>query len=290
VARRSGLGRGLGTLIPTDSFDDSTAELQHVPVGAVQPNSYQPRQHFDEEALDELTASIRALGVLQPILIRRDGEGYELIAGERRWRAAKRAGLQTIPALVRDLEDVESLAQAVVENLQREDLNPLETAAAYRQLIEEFGLTHEEVAERVGKSRVAITNNLRLFQLSPTVQQLVAENRLTAGAARALLSTPDRAFQESLALRAVAKGMSVREVEQAVRDRTAPTAAASGTAAAAAHRTTSLRPPGLPELEELLSDHLETSVRVQLGPKKGTIAIDFADLEDLERIYKKMTG
>jgi ParB family chromosome partitioning protein len=277
-------------LIPTDSFDDSTAELQHVPVGAVQPNSYQPRQHFDEEALDELTASIRALGVLQPILIRRDGEGYELIAGERRWRAAKRAGLQTIPALVRDLEDVESLAQAVVENLQREDLNPLETAAAYRQLIEEFGLTHEEVAERVGKSRVAITNNLRLFQLSPTVQQLVAENRLTAGAARALLSTPDRAFQESLALRAVAKGMSVREVEQAVRDRTAPTAAASGTAAAAAHRTTSLRPPGLPELEELLSDHLETSVRVQLGPKKGTIAIDFADLEDLERIYKKMTG
>ena len=290
MARRSGLGRGLGTLIPTDSFDDSTAELQHVPVGAVQPNSYQPRQHFDEEALDELTASIRALGVLQPILIRRDGEGYELIAGERRWRAAKRAGLQTIPALVRDLEDVESLAQAVVENLQREDLNPLETAAAYRQLIEEFGLTHEEVAERVGKSRVAITNNLRLFQLSPTVQQLVAENRLTAGAARALLSTPDRAFQESLALRAVAKGMSVREVEQAVRDRTAPTAAASGTAAAAAHRTTSLRPPGLPELEELLSDHLETSVRVQLGPKKGTIAIDFADLEDLERIYKKMTG
>ncbi|HEX9684149.1 MAG TPA: ParB/RepB/Spo0J family partition protein [Acidimicrobiales bacterium] len=277
-------------MIPTDSFDDSTAELQHVPVGAVQPNSYQPRQHFDEEALDELTASIRALGVLQPILIRRDGEGYELIAGERRWRAAKRAGLQTIPALVRDLEDVESLAQAVVENLQREDLNPLETAAAYRQLIEEFGLTHEEVAERVGKSRVAITNNLRLFQLSPTVQQLVAENRLTAGAARALLSTPDRAFQESLALRAVAKGMSVREVEQAVRDRTAPTAAASGTAAAAAHRTTSLRPPGLPELEELLSDHLETSVRVQLGPKKGTIAIDFADLEDLERIYKKMTG
>jgi len=230
------------------------------------------------------------LGTLQPVLVRATGAGaYELVAGERRWRAAKRAGLQVVPALVRTSDDAASLEQALVENLQREDLNPIDEAAAYQQLIEDFHLTHDEVAARMGKSRATITNTLRLFQLPPSVQRLVAAGKLTAGHARALLSSPDRAFQESLARRAVSEGLSVRAVEETARrhgqDDSDTTESGSSTTGGSR-----LRPPGLLELEELLSARLETRVKVQLGTGRGRVTIEFADLEDLERIYRAMTA
>ena len=222
MARRSGLGRGLGALIPPSTGEAESA-YQQLPVSAIQPNPNQPRKTFDEEALAGLTASVREIGVLQPVLVRPLAEeGFVLIAGERRWRAAKRAGLQLIPALVRTTDDTGALQQALVENIQRENLNPLDEAAAYQQLIEDFKLTHDEVATRVGKSRAAITNALRLFQLPPSIQKLVVEGSLSAGHARALLGSPDRVFQESLARRAVADGLSVRAVEEAVRHRVRP--------------------------------------------------------------------
>ena len=292
MARRSGLGRGLGALIPTEVVTDAASSLIEVPVSRVKPNSFQPRGHFDEDSMASLTASVKELGVLQPVLVRpAEGDTYELIAGERRWRAAKRAGLPTIPALVRTATDIASLEQAVVENLHRQDLNPLEEAAAFQQLIEDFGLTHDQLATRVGKSRAAITNTLRLFQLPPSIQRLVAENRLAAGHARALLGTPDRAFQEALARRAVSEGLSVRAVEEAVRARTEPAQEAGEAAEAPAEApgTRRLRPPGLLELEDLLSKHLDTRVSVEMGAKKGRVAIEFATLEDLERIYRRMT-
>ena len=292
MERRSGLGRGLGALIPTSDLGESAgSELRELPISSIRPNSYQPRTHFDEEALASLTASIAELGVLQPVLVRPaaspDADGqFELIAGERRWRAAKRAGLQTVPALVREVTDTTSLEQALVENLHREDLNPLEEAAAYQQLIEDFGLTHDELATRVGKSRAAVSNTLRLFQLPPSIQRLVAENRLSAGHARALLGTPDRAFQEALAKRAIAEGLSVRAVEDAVRERNE---LGGGQAQPGGDATRRLRPPGLLELEELLSTHLDTRVKVSMGAKKGKVVVEFATLEDLERIYRVMT-
>jgi ParB family chromosome partitioning protein len=253
----------------------------------VRPNPHQPRHHFDEEALSSLTASIRELGVLQPILVRQVGDGeYELVAGERRWRAARRAGLSVIPAIVRNVSDITSMEHALVENLHRQDLNPLEEAAAYQQLIEDFGLTHEQLSSQVGRSRVAITNTLRLFQLPPTVQRLVADGQLSAGHARALLGTPDRSFQESLARRAVADGLSVRAVEDAVRDRNELGGGAAKVPASTASR---LRPAGIMELEELLSDHLDTRVKVDMGSRRGKVVIEFATLEDLERIYRAMT-
>ncbi len=294
MARRSGLGRGLGALIPTEIANEGTSALLELPVGAITANSFQPRGHFDEESLASLAASVRELGVLQPILVRpaeADGS-YELVAGERRWRAAKRAGLQTIPAIVRATSDVSSLEQALVENLHRQDLNALEEAAAYQQLIEDFHLTHDEVAVRVGKSRSAVSNGLRLFQLPPTIQRLVAEAQLSAGHARALLGTPDRGFQESLAKRAVADGLSVREVEEAVRSRNELAGQLGGTPSGSGARPPSgkaLRPPGLLELEDLLSGYLDTRVKVEVGAKKGRLVIDFATLEDLERIYRAMT-
>lgn len=295
MARRSGLGRGLGALIPTEVANEGTSSLLELPVGAITANSFQPRHHFDEDALASLTASVRELGVLQPILVRpaeADGS-YELVAGERRWRAAKRAGLQTVPAIVRAASDVASLEQALVENLHRQDLNALEEAAAYQQLIEDFKLSHDDVARRVGKSRSAVSNTLRLFQLPPGIQRLVAESQLSAGHARALLGTPDRSFQEALARRAVADQLSVREVEEAVRARSGEAAedAPEGTKSAGSTGSASrrLRPPGLLELEELLSERLDTRVKVAMGSKKGKVTIDFASLEDLERIYRAMT-
>jgi ParB family chromosome partitioning protein len=283
-------------LIPTEVANEGTSALLELPVGAINANHFQPRRHFDEEALASLTASVRELGVLQPILVRpaeADGS-YELIAGERRWRAAKRAGLQTVPAIVRAVTDVSSLEQALVENLHRQDLNALEEAAAYQQLIEDFHLTHDEVATRVGKSRSAVSNALRLFQLPPTIQRMVAESQLSAGHARALLGTPDRGFQESLAKKAVQESLSVRDVEEAVRQRNelagqlggAP-GAGGGTARPSSGKA--LRPPGLLELEDLLSGYLDTSVKVEMQAKKGRLVIDFATLEDLERIYRVMT-
>ncbi|MDQ1401836.1 MAG: ParB family transcriptional regulator, chromosome partitioning protein [Actinomycetota bacterium] len=292
MARRSGLGRGLGALIPTDVVQDRSSALMELPIASVKPNTHQPRSHFDEDTLASLTASVKELGVLQPVLVRPAGpDGYELIAGERRWRAAKRAGLRTIPALVKEVGNSASLEQALVENLHRQDLNPLEEAAAYQQLIEDFEFTHDALATRVGKSRAAITNTLRLFQLPPGIQRLVAENQLSAGHARALLGTPDRSFQEALAKRILGEGLSVRVAEDAVRAHNAATGEQpdADPAAAPAKRPTGLRPPGMLELEELLSNHLDTRVKVEMGPKKGKVLIEFATLEDLERIYRAMT-
>lgn len=299
MGRRSGLGRGLGALIPTDITAEAGSALREVPVEAIEPNPHQPRAYFDEEALASLTASVAELGVLQPILVRELGDDrFELIAGERRWRAAKRAGLPTIPVVVRSVDDVLSLEQALVENLHRQDLNALEEAAAYQQLMEDFNLTQEQVAQKVGKSRSAVANTLRLFQLPPSIQRLVAENQLSAGHARALLGTPDRAFQEDLARKIVDRGLSVREAEEAVRaHQEALTAAESDgasdqVATAVAHPAARrLRPPGLLELEELLADHLDTRVKVSMAGTngRGKVVVEFAGLEDLERIYRVMT-
>ena len=318
VARRSGLGKGLDALIPTNRTTGSTTSgtstsnstntesatgLKDIAVNAIDPNPNQPRVHFDEASLAELSASISAIGVLQPILVRPDENGrYQLIAGERRWRAASRAGLQMIPAIVRVTDDVSSVEQALVENLHRQDLTPLEEAAAYQQLLEDFNMTHEQVASKVGKSRSAITNALRLLGLPPSIQSLLADGRLSAGHAKALLGTPDRSLQEQLAKRAVEMGWTVRGVEEAVRDsQPASTTTGGGvgagtagksvgkSAASTGAKTTTLRPPGLLELEGLLAEHLQTSVGVTMSGKHGRVTIDFADLEDLERIYRLMT-
>ncbi len=292
MARPGGLGKGLGALIPTGEGVDTapaptantSAGLMEIPVGAIRANPYQPRQHFDEEALTALADSVAELGVLQPILVRPDGETFVLIAGERRWRAAQRCGLATIPALVRDADNAGALAQAIVENVQREQLNPLEEAAAYHQLIDDFSLTHDDVARRVGKSRATVTNTLRLMQLPPSIQRFVRDGTLRMGHARALLSTPDRAFQEQLARRIVSDDLSVRAVESAIRDREADPAAI-----VEKQPSQRLRPPGLMELEELLSDYLDTRVSVTMTDRRGKVTIEFATLEDLERIYRVMT-
>jgi ParB family chromosome partitioning protein len=290
VGRRSGLGKGLGALIPPSPGESESAYRQ-IPVSSIEPNPGQPRTTFDEESLSSLTASVRELGVLQPVLVRQVEIGsFQLIAGERRLRAAKRAGLQTIPAIVRTADDTAVLQQALVENLQREDLNALDEAAAYQQLIEDFHLTHEEVATRVGKSRAAVSNSLRLFQLPPQVQKLLMDGSLSAGHARALLGTPDRAYQEALARRVVTEGLSVRAVEDAVRERSGkPAAAPKPDTAASSEPSHGLRPPGLLELEELLARHLDTRVKIEMGATKGRVLIEFATLEDLERIYRVMT-
>jgi len=262
--------------------------LRDVPVGSIEPNPHQPRAHFDEQSLAELADSIRQIGVLQPLLVREKGDGtYQLIAGERRWRAAQRAKLTVVPVVVREVNELSSVEQALVENLHRQDLTPLEEASAYQQLAEDFSLTHEAVAKRVGKSRAAVTNALRLLTLPAAVQGYLADGRLTAGHAKALLGTPDRSAQERLAKLAVNEGWSVRATEDAVRDaqgrKPDPKPGTGGGG------STALRPPGLLELENLLSEYLSTNVAVSMSGKRGRVAIDFADLEDLERIYRKMT-
>jgi ParB family chromosome partitioning protein len=295
VARRGGLGKGLGALIPPGGTEGAGAEhagLDELPLASITPNRFQPRDHFDEEALSQLADSIREVGVLQPVLVRPTGDDrYELIAGERRWRAARRVGLQTIPALVRETDDAAALEQALVENVHRDDLNPLEEAAAYQQLVEDFGLTHDEVATRVGRSRATVTNTLRLMQLPPAIQKAVQEGKLSNGHARALLGTPDRAFQEQLAKRIVADDLSVRATEDAVREHQG---GGNGSAGATGSEVATpagrkLRPPGLVELEELLGDHLETRVKISMGAARGKVVVEFSTLEDLERIYRRMT-
>jgi ParB family chromosome partitioning protein len=291
TARRSGLGKGLASLIPPGAGDAAGVDdaLREVSVTSIAPNPGQPRAQFDEESLSELTASIRALGVLQPVLVREvDADQYQLIAGERRWRAARRAGLTTIPAIIRRTDDRGVAEQALVENVQRQDLTPLEEAAAFQQLIEDFGLTHDEVAGRVGKSRSTVTNTVRLLQLPPAVQRMVAEGQLSAGHARALLATPDRALQEQLARTAVEEHWTVRETEDAVRqppvEEVEPTANVR-----ALPGLPSLRPPGLLELEGLLADYLNTRVSITMRGARGKVAVEFATLEDLERIYRLIT-
>lgn len=295
MARQSGLGRGLGSLIP--AADDQmpampgAAQLVEVPIAAIRPNPHQPRDHFDDEALQSLADSIRELGVLQPVLVRAVGDReYELVAGERRWRAARRAGLITIPAIVRRVEDRASLEQALVENIQRQDLNPLEEAAALQQLIDDFSLTHDQVAKRVGKSRAAVTNALRLLGLSPNLQRLVREGRLTAGHARALLGTADKSYQEALAKRIVTEDLTVRAVEEAVRAREPGLRAGSEPVAQRARQSAD-RPVGLVELELLLAEHLQTKVAIDLGSAgSGRVTIQIADLQDLERVFRLITA
>ncbi len=306
MSRRSGLGRGLGALIPQGSVSGGSSALRHVPLSEIRPNQFQPRTTFDEDALSALVDSIKAVGVLQPVLLRQRSEDeYELIAGERRFRAAHRAGLATIPALVSSVDDVTSLEHALVENVHREDLNALDEAGAYQQLIEDFGLTHEEVGRRVGKSRVAVTNALRLFQLPPTVQRYVRDGMLSSGAARAILATPDRSLQEEIASEAVHDGLSVRAVEALVRERYQPEDDSAGeessageiavpvdtrTAPLPAPLPPRLQPPGFLDLEELMGDHLNTRVRIDMAKGRGRVQIEFATLDDLERIYRIIIG
>jgi ParB family transcriptional regulator, chromosome partitioning protein len=306
VVRQSGLGKGLGALLPTSTESplmaggSNVGRLQEIEISEIRPNTYQPRSHFDDEGIESLAASIRELGVLQPILVRAAPEGgYELIAGERRWRAARRAGLATVPAVIKTADDNAALEQALVENLHRADLNPLEEAAAFQQLIDDFGFTHEQVADRVGKSRAAISNTLRLFQLSPAIQRLLLDSKISAGHARALLGTTDKAFQEALARRVASEELTVRATEEAVRLRNNPAAAAakpssSGSGAGSSNPATvsskADRPAGLLELEDVLAGVYDTRVSIQMAPnKKGQLTVEFADLNDLERIFRIMT-
>jgi ParB family chromosome partitioning protein len=280
--RRGGLGRGLGALITSapDAASESGAYFAEIPVEAVEPNPQQPRDVFDEDALAELVTSIREVGVLQPVVVRELEVGrYQLVMGERRLRASREAGQTTIPAIVRQTADDAMLRDALLENLHRQQLNPLEEAAAYSQLLEEFGATHEELAERIGRSRSQVSNTIRLLGLPPTVQRRVAAGVLSAGHARALLALADADAQERLAARIVAEGMSVRATEEAVTDGT-------GETKARAKRRTPLASPALGRLAEQLSDLLETRVTLELGKQRGKLVVQFASLGDLQRVLR----
>lgn len=295
--QRRGLGRGLGSLIPTAPAPADTAETQtaaeqppmpdgayfaDLPIAEVSPNKVQPRQVFEEEAMAELVHSIREVGLLQPVVVRRAGDhSYELVMGERRWRAAQDAGLETIPAIVRQTEDVDMLRDALLENLHRSQLNPLEEAAAYQQLLEDFSCTHDELASRIGRSRPQISNTIRLLKLSPAVQRRVAAGVISAGHARSLLAIEDPDLQDRMAARVVAEGISVRGLEEIVAvgqrpDEEAPVRRRKPSA------------PGLQDIAERLSDRFETRVKVDLGQRKGRITVEFASLDDLRRIVDIM--
>ncbi len=310
--QRRGLGRGLGALIPesprppdgeaargTDMTarpgtgpepGDSLGEVfgahyLEISVSAIVPNPRQPRRTFDEDALDELAESIRQVGLLQPVVVRTAGPGrYELVMGERRWRASQRAGLTEIGAIVKQTQDDDLLRDALIENLHRQELDPLEEAAAYQQLLDDFGTTHEQLAQKIGRSRPHITNTLRLLNLPPAVQKRVAAGVISAGHARALLSLNDPEAQDRLAHRIVAEGLSVRAVEEIValggdntpRRRSAPVG----------RQPTA---PGLSHLADRLSDLFETRVKVEMGRHKGKIVVEFATTGDLERIVKMMS-
>jgi len=278
--RRGGLGRGLGALIPTGPDEEQIegARFDEVPLDSIEPNPRQPREVFDPDALAELVSSIREVGILQPIVVRELDPGrYQLIMGERRWRASREAGLETVPAIIRDTPDDALLRDALLENLHRQELNALEEAAAYSQLLEEFGATHEELADRVGRSRSHVTNTLRLLQLAPSVQRRVAAGVLSAGHARALLALDAPEAQEHLAARVVAEGLSVRAVEEIVAvgdvQRTAPTPRSKKPVA-----------PGVAVLADRLSERLDTRVTVELGRRRGKVVIQFGSVDDLERI------
>jgi ParB family transcriptional regulator, chromosome partitioning protein len=287
MSRRSGLGKGLGALIPNaEQAPGGDASLRELSIALVRANPYQPRGHFDDEALASLTASIRELGVLQPILVRPVGDHFELIAGERRWRAAQAAGLSVIPALVREVTDTTSLEQALVENLHREDLSVLEEAAAFQQLVDDFALSYEEIGQRVGKSRSTVANAVRLLQLPAPLQRLVNEKELSAGHARALLAVDDHGVQQELARRIIDEDLSVRATEEAVRLVQEPPAG-DVPSPAAAGPTPGARPAGVLELEERLAEHLDTRVHIQLGGRqRGKIVISFAGYDDLDRLAR----
>lgn len=279
MTQRSGLGRGLGALIPSAS-----GGLHEIPTSDIAPNPRQPRRNFDPHSISDLAASIRQVGVLQPVVVRPAGENrYELVMGERRWRAAERAGLVTIPAIVVETDDRGALERAVMENIHRADLNPLEEAAAFQQLIQEAGLTHEQLAERVGLSRPQISNTLRLLDLPAGVQKLLFEGKISAGHARALLGLHGHPLIERVALRVAAEALSVRQTEELVR-----------TSQFAEHPSQGpTRPqssPGLIELGERLSDELSTRVTVTMGRRKGKIVIEVGSVDDLERIFRRIAG
>jgi len=309
---KRGLGKGLGALIPTaplaptaaGGYEPGTREfsglggavdaqgavpitgayLEEIAVDSIIPNPRQPRQVFDDDSLTELAASIQAVGLLQPVVVRRASAGrFELIMGERRWRASQVAGIGTIPAIVRETSDDEMLRDALIENLHREQLNPLEEAAAYQQLLDDFSATHEDLARRVGRSRPHISNTIRLLNLPPAVQKRVAAGVLSAGHARALLAVEDPAAQDQLAHRIVAEGLSVRATEELI---------ALGLRPARGPRSPSAKAPvapGLKDLADRLSDVFETRVKVELGQRKGKIVVEFASLDDLERIVRSMS-
>ena len=286
MTKRSGLGRGLDALLPTRGEEglEGRSGLLRAPIDSIDPNPNQPRETFDEEALDELAASIKQLGVLQPLLVREKVGGYELIAGERRLRAARRTGLAEVPVMVVEADDRGSLERALVENIHRTDLNPIEEAAAYRQLIEDGGLTQDALAEHLGRSRVTISNALRLLSLPISVQALLVGGRLTAGHGKALLGLESSPFQDRLARRVATEGLSVRETEDLVRKYQSMTGASTSGGGERA------RPPELLDAQKRLADHLQTRVRIDIGKRKGKIVVDFVSLEELDRVVDVLMG
>ena len=302
AAPKRGLGRGLGALIPTELVNNVptssnsvaqplNANLNTVPgitfseidLNQIKPNAKQPRQVFEEEALTELTFSLKEIGLLQPIVVRAVGiNEYEIVAGERRFRAAKLAGFTKIPALIRDTLDTHMLRDALLENLHRAQLNPLEEAAAYQQLLEDFGGTQEELAAKLGRSRPQVTNTMRLLKLPPTVQKRVAAGVLSAGHAKALLGLAQSIDIENLASRIVAEGLSVRATEEIV------SMGPTGSSAAGAKKLPTLKAPGLTELADRLGDKLDTRVSITMGKAKGKVVIEFSTLEDLRRIVTEI--
>jgi ParB family transcriptional regulator, chromosome partitioning protein len=304
MRRRGGLGRGLEALIPSTPQDDtrrppepgqdgepyaqaadpSVPSFQEIPLDRIDSNPRQPRSAFDEESLQELTASIGAVGVLQPIVVRPLGDRFQIVMGERRVRAARAAGEERIPAVVRTTEDDFLLRDALLENIHREDLNPLEEAAAYEQLLADFGITHEGLAGRLGRSRSVITNAMRLLRLPPGVQRRIAAGTLSAGHARAVASLKDPEQQELLADRIVAEGMTVRMAEELAQRVLLGEPVLSPAARQRSRTRPVMQAPGMADLAERLSDRLETRVRVQLGKRKGKVMIEFATLDDLQRI------
>jgi ParB family chromosome partitioning protein len=278
TSRRTGLGRGLESLIPIDPGAEPEG-FKQIPVDEITVNPDQPRSRFDDDTLEEMAHSMKEVGVLQPVVVTTGDSGYVLIAGERRWRAAKRAGLSVIPAVIRESTGRPTLVEALIENVQRQDLTPLEEAHAYQQLLENYGMTQEQVAERVGKSRPAVSNTLRLLQLPLEVQEMVDAGDLSAGHARALVGLEDSGYAIHLAGRAVDDGWSVRQIEDAVRlrkgeKRNAPTGIRQ------------LRPVEIIELEKRLTDHLGSPVKISYRNEKGKVEIKFGSLSELERLYR----
>jgi ParB family chromosome partitioning protein len=287
MSKRGGLGRGLSALIPgAPEVGQAGSGLVEAPVNAIAPNPKQPRTRFEDEAIRSLAASIREVGILQPIVVRRTGDGtFELIAGERRLRAARLAGLATVPVVLRDSEDSELLREALIENIHREDLNPIELAEAFRALLEELGLKQEELADRVGVSRSHIANTIRLLSLPLEAQQLLTDERISAGHARALLALGEAEAITTLAVRIAAEDLSVRQTEDLVRRYLeAPKAAR---ASRPAEPSTDV---GLAEIEEILSEQLATRVSIQMGAKRGRVVIEFGSPDDLERIVSEIVG
>ncbi|NND03445.1 MAG: ParB/RepB/Spo0J family partition protein [Acidimicrobiia bacterium] len=280
AGRKSGLGRGLEALIPVDHPAAGYAVVQ---LDSIDPNPQQPRVHFDEAELESLAASIKSVGVLQPVVVRPSGDSYTLVAGERRCRAARLAGLTEIPAVIRESSDDESsLTEALIENVQREGLSPLEEAAAYEQLVAKYSMTHEAVGQAVGKSKSSVSNTIRLLQLPAEIQGMLNDGRIAMGHARALLGLDDSAYALHIAQRAAEDGWSVRQVEDAVRVRSE----ASPASTPRPGRPRTPRPAAIIELEERLAEHLAATVDIAYAGKAGKVTVKFADIDDLERIYK----